>query len=98
MFAAVRRSPERMQVIDRVTEWTRERFKLPNAAAISVSEVACCIPGCAPLETVVMFWIEGQCYRFKLFKPVAQLTADDIPYAWLKDALAVPEANDFECC
>lgn len=98
MFASVKRSPERLQVIERVTEWTRERFSLPQEAAISVAEVACTLPGCAPLETVVMFWIAEQRYQFKLFKPVQEIVADDLPYAWLKDALAVQEGIGWDCC
>ena len=95
MFASVKRSPERLQVIDRVAEWTRERFKLQKESAIFVSEIACPLPGCPPLETVVGFWIAGQRYQFKLFKPVEEVVIDDLPYSWLKDALAVSE--EFDC-
>lgn len=98
MFAPTKKGPERLRVIERVTEWTRERFDLPQEAAISVAEVACRLPGCAPLETVVMFWIAEQRYQFKLFKPVGEVVADDLPYAWLKDALAVQEGVGWECC
>jgi nitrate reductase delta subunit len=98
MFASVRKSPERLQAVDRVTQWTRERFRLPKEAAISVAEVACSLPGCASLETVVMFWIAEQRYQFKLFKPVAGVVVDDLPYAWLKDALAVQEGAGWDCC
>ena len=98
MFASVRKNPERLQVADRVTEWTRERFKLPKESVISVSEIACPLPGCPPLETVVVFWIADQRYQFKLFKPVREVAADDLPYPWLKDALAVQEGIGWECC
>jgi hypothetical protein len=98
MFASVRKSPERLHAADRVAEWTRERFKLPTEAAISVAEVACSLPGCAPLETVVVFWIAEQRYQFKQFKPVAEVVVDDLPYAWLKDALAVQEGAGWDCC
>ena len=53
-----------------VREWVRERFKLSDDAAIMVSEVACNLPGCPPLETVVAFWENEQRHHFKLFKPV----------------------------
>ena len=98
MFAFVRKGPERLQAVDRVRQWTRERFGLPKDAVVSVAEVACTLPGCAPLETVVMFWIAEQRYQFKLFKPVAEVVAGDLPYAWLKDALAVQEGAGWECC
>jgi hypothetical protein len=98
MFAPVKKSPERLRVIERVTERTRERFGLPKEVAISVAEVACTLPGCAPLETVVMFWIAEQRYQFKLFKPVAEVVVDDLPYTWMKDALAVQEGVGWDCC
>ncbi|SRR5216684_5973906 len=98
MFASVKKGPERLRVVERVTEWTRERFKLPKEAVISVSEIACPLPGCPPLETVVAFWMAEQRYQFKLFKPVEDVVVDDLPYAWLKDALTVPEGLDCDCC
>ena len=98
MFASVRKNPERLQVVDRMAEWTRERFKLPKESVIFVSEIACPLPGCPPLETVVVFWVGEQRYQFKLFKPVAEVVVDDLPYAWLKDALAVQEGIGWECC
>jgi len=98
MFAPVKKGPERLRVIERVTERTRERFGLPKEVAISVAEVACTLPGCAPLETVVMFWIAEQRYQFKLFKPVAEVVVDDLPYTWMKDALAVQEGVGWDCC
>jgi len=98
MLGMAKKTPGRLQAVERTEAWTRERFKLPKEAAISVAEVACSLPGCAPLETVVMFWIAEQRYQFKLFKPVAEVVADDLPYAWLKDALAVPEGAGWDCC
>ena len=98
MFAPVRKSPERLQAVDRVEQWTRKRFGLRKEAAVSVAEVACTLPGCAPIETVVMFWIAEQRHQFKLFKPVAEVVVGDLPYAWLKDALAVQEGAVWECC
>ncbi len=90
MFASVRKNPERLQAIEKVTEWTRARFGLPKEAAISVAEVACALPGCAPLETVVMFWVAEQRYQ--------EVVADDLPYAWLRDALAVQDGAGWDCC
>jgi hypothetical protein len=98
MFGSAQKSPERLEVIERVTEWTRERFRLPKEAVISVSEIACPLPGCPPLETVVAFWIAERRYQFKLFKPVEEVICDDLPFAWLRDALAVPQGLDCDCC
>ena len=84
--------------LERVRVWTRERFKLAPEAAILVSELECRLPGCPPLETVVAFWENDKRHHFKLFKPVEEVINDDLPYAWLKDALAVEEGAGWDCC
>ena len=86
------------EAISRVRDWIRDRFKLPDDSAIMVSEVACNLPGCPPLETVVAFWEDGTRHHFKLFKPVAEVTSDNLPYAWMKESLIVPEGFGCECC
>ena len=99
MLGFIKKSPEHAAALDRVREWTRARFKLPDDAAILVAEVVCVLPGCPPLETVIAFWTEGhRRHHFKVFKPVAEVVSDDLPPAWLKDALAVPEGFECDCC
>ena len=34
--------------LDRVRDWTRTRFALPDDTTILVTELACTLPGCAP--------------------------------------------------
>ena len=53
------------------------------------------MPGCPPVETLVVFWIAEQRYQLKVFKPLVDVVADDLPPAWFKSALAV--AGEFEC-
>src|SRR5262245_2522734 len=48
MLRSFYKRPEYLQALDRVKEWTRLRFKLPEDAAILVTEVACALPGCPP--------------------------------------------------
>jgi hypothetical protein len=93
-----KRSPQHLQVLDRVREWTRQRFKLSDETAILISEIACALPGCPPLETVIAFWANEQRYHFKIFKPVAELVIDDLPFVWQKDSLAVPVDFVCDCC
>ena len=97
-FGSFRKTPEQLSVLDRVKEWTRERFQLPADAAILVSEIACTNPGCPPLETVVAFWTDGERRQFKLFKPVGEVAPDDLPPSWMKNALVPIEAFDGGCC
>jgi nitrate reductase delta subunit len=86
------------EILARVREWTRERFKLSGEDAILVSEIACKLPGCPPLETAIAFWSGGQRHHFKLFKRVVEVKFDDLPYPWMKDDLIVPEGFECECC
>ena len=97
MLRSLHKRPEYLQALDRVKEWTRSRFRLPEDAAILVTEVACALPGCPPLETVVAFWTASDMrHQFKLFKPVREVVDDDLPYAWLIEALVASELPD--CC
>jgi nitrate reductase delta subunit len=95
MLAFSRKSPEHLAALDRVREGARARFRLSEETAILVAEVACTVPGCPPIETVIAFWADEKRHHFKVFKPVAAVTDDDLPPWWLKPALAVPD--DFEC-
>jgi nitrate reductase delta subunit len=98
MLGFVKKSPEQRAALERVRAWTQARFALPDDATIMVSEVACALPGCPPLETVIVFWEGGTRHHFKIFKPVTAVVRDDLPFAWLKDALAVPEDFVCDCC
>ena len=99
MLNSLQKSPEQLEALGRVREWTRARFDLPEDAAILVSEIACGLPGCPPLETVVAFWTaDATRHQFKIFKSVREVVREDLPYAWLKDALAVPEGFEYDCC
>jgi len=87
------------EALERIETWTRLRFALPNDAVVMVSELACAVPGCPPLETVVVFWsVDKTRHHFRMFKPVVDVVEDDLPFAWLKDSLAVPEGFVCECC
>ena len=97
MLAFNKKSPGHSAALDRVRDWVRERFAL-GEAAILVAEVACAVPGCPPVETVIAFWSEGRRHHFKVFKPVAEVTDGDLPPYWLKRALAVSDDFQCECC
>jgi nitrate reductase delta subunit len=83
--------------LENIQGWTRKRFGLPQEAAVLVSEVACTVPGCPPLETVVAFWTEGdRRHQFKLYKPMAEVAYDDI--GWLFGSPTGHEGAGWDCC
>jgi hypothetical protein len=92
-----KKSPEHFAALDRVREWVRARYAL-GEAAILVAEVACAVPGCPPIETVIAFWSDERRHHFKVFKPLAEVVEDDLPPSWYKAALAVPDDYQCECC
>ena len=99
MAAAPARNTARVDAFGKVRQWTRERFALPADATVLVSEMACALPGCPPLETHVLFLgSNGSRHHFRIFKPVTGVLPDDLPYAWLKDALVVPDGAGCACC
>jgi nitrate reductase delta subunit len=99
MLGFVKKSAAHKDALRRVKTWTRERFRLPDDTAILVTELACAVPGCPPIETVVAFWTEAdRRHHFKVFKPVAEVVEDDLPPSWMKDALVADEMLGCECC
>jgi nitrate reductase delta subunit len=99
MLAPFKKGPDRLHAAESVKQWTRTRFGLPENATLLVSEVESAVPGFPPLYTVVAFWTaERKHYHFKVFKPLEQVLEDDVPPAWLKDALAVTPGTDCGCC
>jgi coenzyme F420-reducing hydrogenase gamma subunit len=93
-----RKPPDHAAAAEQVRAWTRARFALRDEAVVMVAEVTCAVPGCPPLETVIAFWIETARHHFKVFKPLAGVTEDDLPPAWLKNALADQDGVGCECC
>ena len=83
-----------------VAGWTRERFGLPATSVVLVDNVASTLPGFPPQFTVIVFWTGAleQRHHLKVFKPVTQVTPDDLPPYWMRDALTVPPGFACDCC
>ena len=82
----------------RVRDWTRGRFALSSEETVMVSEIACAVPGCPPVETHVIFWTAAGRHHFKIFKPLAEVAEDDLPPAFMKNALVAIDDLDCSCC
>jgi len=98
MLGTAGKSRGRLDAVERVEAWTRERFALARDAQVHVWEIACAVPGCPPVETAVLFWIGEQRFQFKVFKPLERVVGDDLPPAWFKGALASAEGFECDCC
>jgi len=73
------------------------RATLDALAAVLVCEVACAVPGCPPLETVVAFWsVDDKRHQFKLFKPMLEIIYDDI--GWLMGSPSDHDGSSWDCC
>lgn len=97
MLWRVKRDPAHAAALERVRQWTRVRFALAEPATVLVTEVACGLPGCPPIETVIAFWVDGRRHHWKVFKPAAEVVEDDLPPSWMKPALAVPDDVEVDC-
>jgi|SRR6516165_7948534 len=89
---------ENSAAIERARQWTRARFALAQDQTVMVSEIACGVPGCPPLETHVVFWTTAGRHHFKIFKPLEQVSEDDLPPAFMKNALVALEGFECDCC
>ncbi len=87
---------DRSEAATRIKAWTRGRF---GDVTVFVSELAGGSPGFPPKRTVIAFWnAERKHYHFTVFKALADVSQDDIPPSWFKDALAVTPGIDCSCC
>ena len=99
MLTLVNKSPEHRQALRRVKDWTRARFGLAEDVTILVTEIACAVPGCPPVDTVVAFWTEDdRRHHFRVFKPAAEVVEDDLPPRWMRDRLIEDEMFGCPCC
>ncbi len=98
MLGFIRKSGVSSEASDRLRDWTRARFALTEDETVMVSEVACAVPGCPPIETHLVFWTERGRHHFKIFKPLAEISEDDLPPAFMKNALIASDELDCGCC
>ena len=92
------RSADHLAAVRRLKGWTRARFGLGDDTVVFVAEIACGLPGCPPLETVVTFWTApDRRHAFKLFKTVEEVVEDDLPPYWMKNAI-LSDDDEMACC
>ena len=98
MMRPLRRSDDHAAATERMRAWTRARFALADDETVMVSEIACTVPGCPPIKTHVVFWTAAGRHHFQVFKPLAEVVEDDLPPAFLKNALVALDGIECSCC
>jgi nitrate reductase delta subunit len=98
MLGFTKKSPVHDAAIYRVREWTRTRFALTADETVMVSVISCTVPGCPPIEAHVVFWTAAGRHHYKIFKPLADVVEEDLPPAFMKNALVALDGIDCECC
>jgi nitrate reductase delta subunit len=98
MMRPPQRRADRSSGIERVRAWTRARFALGDDETVMVSEIACTVPGCPPVETHVVFWTAAGRHHFQVFKPLIEVVEDDLPPAFMKNALVALDGIECSCC
>jgi nitrate reductase delta subunit len=90
---------DRVDAVERVKDWTRNRFQLDEDAIVIVTEAVPKLPGYPPLQTAVSFWTpDKQRHHFTVYKSVTEVAEEDIPPAWMKASLALSEGITCSCC
>jgi nitrate reductase delta subunit len=83
----------------RVARLVRAGLALPAETVLSVTEIMCQVPGCPPIETLALIWdSDGVAYRLRVFGPLSDVKAEDIPPAWYLPALRYDGESDCGCC
>ena len=97
-FGGAPGDPAHLEAVERLKDWTRERFDLSERETIVVTEGITRLPGFPPEETHVAFWIEGTRHHFRIFKPVTEVAESDVPPAFMKAALTEGDGVSCSCC
>ena len=98
MFGFARKNPDHAAALERVRAWARARFALTANDTVMVAEMSCTVPGCPPVETHLVFWTDLGRHHTKIFKPAGEVQEDDLPPAFMKNALLALDGADCDCC
>jgi hypothetical protein len=77
-----RNSPSVINSARAIKFWVRKLLKVPDDAVVSVSELACHVPGCPPKETVILVMQDAETAQASVHKAMTDVTEDDIAHAF----------------
>lgn len=69
-----------------IKSWARTLLTLPEEAVVSVSELACHVPGCPPREIVILVMQNGETVQVSIHKRMEDVTEDDLIQAFAPEA------------
>ncbi|MEH7840057.1 hypothetical protein V7796_31475 [Rhizobium laguerreae] len=69
-----------------IKSWARKLLLLPDEAVVSVSELACHVPGCPPKEIVILVMQGTETVQASIHKPMREVTEDDVAEAFSTSA------------
>ena len=65
--------------LDQICIWVRQALEFPSKTPITVKEVPCVKPGCPPIETAIMVFLEAEPPRFyKIQKTINEVNFDSV--------------------
>lgn len=96
MFRRLKSAAPELGALERAEALVRARFAVPEGELVLVSEEPSRLPGQPGVTTTALFWKDGERYRLRLFKPVAEVTGEDLPPRWLAGALR--DEGEADCC
>ncbi len=65
--------------LDQICIWVRQALEFPSKTPIIVKEVPCVKPGCPPIETAIMVFLEAEPPRFyKIQKTINEVNFDSV--------------------
>lgn len=73
------RNPRLPEASTAIKRWARSALGLSDEHAVTVSEIACSVPGCPPQETVVLILpTAGGALKLSIHKAVLNVTEEDV--------------------
>lgn len=98
-LGTARKDDAQRAALRRIKQWTRARFSLTDDELAMVTQEETRLPGAPPVHTLIVFQCaDGLKRHYRIFKPAEDVLEDDLPPAWMKDALITPEGYQCSCC
>lgn len=96
MFRPFGGKPENLGDLGRIDALIRARFDVRADDIVLVAADAVDRPGFPAFETNITFWKGDARYKLKIFKPISEVSDQDMPVKWLLPALI--DDGEGECC